>query len=124
MVGATVVFTAGLSTVALVGGGSMIVASTTATAAAGIAYSAGTVALTGVAMYATANVFEDDLIFSRGRTGKYFPTGIYRAEHVKNARNSTKDKHEKGQTAKNRDHRGEKGDARRRRNRNSPKQKR
>jgi hypothetical protein len=44
---------------------------------------------------------------------------IYNAsEHTKNARQSTKEKHEKGQTRKQKDSGGEKGDARRKPNPN------
>ena len=41
------------------------------------------------------------------------PPVVEAKEHTKGARPSTKGKHEKGQTRKNRDNRGEKGDARR-----------
>jgi len=46
---------------------------------------------------------------------------ISEAEHTKGARKSTENKHERGQTRKNRDQGGEKGDARRRPRTNRPK---
>ncbi|MBR0577409.1 RHS repeat-associated core domain-containing protein [Proteiniclasticum sp. BAD-10] len=74
-VGALVVATGGLAVVAVAGGGTMLVATSTTTAALGVAAVAGKVAYGGILVHATAETAERYISYSKSKSDPYARPG-------------------------------------------------